>query len=55
MKKVTSWRHNTATIFNTYLASSDFSHLLITFAKSLDQYQDPQNVGPDLDPNIFTL
>ena len=30
-------------------------HLLINIAKSLDQYQDQQNVGPDLDPNIFTL
>ena len=30
---------------------SDFCHLLITFAKSLDSDQDQQNVGTDLDPN----
>ena len=30
-------------------------YLLITFAKSLDQGQARQNVGPDLDPNCLTL
>ena len=29
--------------------------LLTTFAKSLNQAQDVQNVGPDLDPNHLTL
>ena len=33
------------------LASGDFCHLLITFANSLDQDQDRQNVGPTLDRN----
>ena len=40
---------------NLFLASSDFCCLLITFANSLDQDQDQQNVGPDLGPNRFTL
>ena len=31
------------------------SQLLITFANSLDPYQDRQNVSPDLDPNSLTL
>ena len=29
--------------------------LLITFANSLDQNQAWQNIGPDLDPNCFSL
>ena len=29
--------------------------LLITFENSLDPYQAPQNVGPDMDPNCLTL
>ena len=37
------------------LASSDFSHLLIIFAKSLDPDQARQNVGPDLDPHSLKL
>ena len=37
------------------LASSDFRHLLITFANSLDPDQDGQTVGPDLDSNHLTL
>ena len=41
--------------FNSCLASSDFHHLLITSANSLDPDQDRQNVGPDLDPNCLTL
>ena len=34
---------------------SILAHLLITFAIRLDQDQDRQNVGPDLDPNYLTL
>ena len=37
------------------LACGHFCHLLKTFANSLDQDQDQQNVGPDLDPNCLTL
>ena len=33
----------------------NFCRLLMNFANSLDPDQDPQNVGPDLDPNCFTL
>ena len=40
---------------NTFLASGDFCHLLITFANNLDIDQDLQNFGPDLDPNHLTL
>ena len=41
--------------FNSFLASSDFCCLLITFANSLDPDQDQQNVQPDLEPNRLTL
>ena len=41
--------------FNFFLASCKFSHLLVTFANSLDPDQARQNVGPDLDPNRFTV
>ena len=41
--------------FNSFLVSGNFCCLLIIFANSLDPDQDPQNVGPDLDPNCFTL
>ena len=42
--------------FNASLASGgDLCHLLITFANSLDPDQDRLKVGPDLDPNRFTL
>ena len=41
-------------VFNTLAAGSDFCHLLITFANSLDLDQARQNVGPDLDPNCLT-
>ena len=34
------------------IASSNFYHLLITSANSLDP--DKKNVGPDLDPNCLT-
>ena len=37
----------------TLLASSDFCHLLIIFANSLDSDQDRRSVGPDLDPNCL--
>ena len=48
---------NTSTscsVLNSLLASSDFWHLLITFANSLNPDQARQNVGPDLDPNCLT-
>ena len=38
--------------FKSFLASSDFCHLLITFANSLDP---DLNVGPDRDPNCLIL
>ena len=40
---------------NSFLASGDFCHLLITFANSLDPDQNGQDVGPDVDPNCLTL
>ena len=40
---------------NSFLASTEFCCLLITFTNSLDPNQDQQNVGPDLDPNCLTL
>ena len=40
---------------NSFPASGNFCHLLITFANSLDQDQARQNVGPDLGPNCLTL
>ena len=39
---------------NSLSASYHFSHLLITFANSLDPDHAQQNVGPDLDPNCLT-
>ena len=33
--------------------SGEFCHLLITFANSLDPDQEPQNVGPGLNPSRF--
>ena len=41
--------------FNSFLASSDFCRLLITFANSLDPDHDQQNVCLDLDPSYLTL
>ena len=41
-------------VFNSLPASSDFYHLLVTFANSLDPDQAGQNVGPDLDSNCST-
>ena len=38
-------------VFNSLPASSDFCHLLITLAISLDPDQARHNVRPDLDPN----
>ena len=40
-------------IITSILSSSNFCHLLISFATSLDPDQDQQNVGPDLDPKLF--
>ena len=40
---------------NSFLASSDFCGLLITFASSLEPDQERQNVGPDMDQNCSTL
>ena len=37
---------------NSFLTVSDFCHLLITFANSLDSDQARQNVGTDLDPTV---
>ena len=37
---------------NSFLTFSDFCHLLITFANSLDSDQARQNVGTDLDPTV---
>ena len=42
-------------IFSSFLASSDFCHLPIAFANSLDPDQDRQNVHPDLDLNHLTI
>ena len=42
-------------IINSLPASVNFCHLLIIFANSLDQDQDRQDVGPDLEPNCVTL
>ena len=42
-------------MLNSFLASSNFNHLLIAFANSLDPDKDRQNVSPDLDPNHLTL
>ena len=44
-----------STLFNSFSASGNFCHLLITFANSLDPDQARQNVGSDLDPNCLTL
>ena len=40
---------------NSFLASSDFCCVVLTFANILDPDQDWQNVlfGPDLDPNCL--
>ena len=40
-------------VFNSFPASGDLIHLLITFANSLDPDKARQNVGPDLDPNCL--
>ena len=41
-------------VFNSLSASSDFCHLLITFANSFGPRSGPTNVGPDLDLNCLT-
>ena len=48
-------RHHMMENLNSFLASRDLCHWLITFANSLDPDQDRQNVGPDLDSNRLTL
>ena len=40
-----------SSILNSFLASGDFPHLLITIAHSLDPDQNRLNVRSDLDPN----
>ena len=40
---------------NSLPGRGEFCHLLLIFANSLDPDQARQNVGPDLDPNCFTL
>ena len=42
-------------LINSFFASGFFCRLLIIYTNSLDPDQDRQNVGPDLDPNSFTL
>ena len=57
-KGLTLPKHKIKTTYddlNSFLASSDFCRLPISFANNLDPYQDRQNVGPDLDPTCLTL
>ena len=42
-------------LINSFHASRDLCHLLITSANSLYQDHDRQNVGPDLDSSCLTL
>ena len=42
-------------MFPSSVACSDFCHLLITFASSLEPNYDRHNDGSDLDPNRLTL
>ena len=37
------------------ILASDFCHLLIAIANSLDPDQDRHTVGPDLDPKCSTI
>ena len=39
----------------SFLASGDFCHLLITFARGLVSDKDGQNVSFDLDPNCLIV
>ena len=41
--------------YNSFFASCEFCHLLITFANSLASDQDHQKVEPNLDPYCLTL
>ena len=41
-------------LLNSFPATCDFCHLLITFANSLDSYQAWCYVGSDLDRNLLT-
>ena len=45
----------TIKLINSFAASGDFCHLLITCANILDQGQDKQNIGPDLDKNSLMV
>ena len=47
--------HHQFTVVNSLSACGNFDCLLLTVANSLDPDQAQQNVGPDLDPNCFTL
>ena len=40
---------------NSFLASGNVFHLLITFANSLNPDQDRQNISPNLDPNCLVI
>ena len=43
------------TCIESFLAISNFYHLLMTFVNSMDPNQDWQNVCPDQEPNRLTL
>ena len=45
--------HLCANVTSSFLASGNYCRLLITIANSLNRDQDRQNVGPDLDPNVW--
>ena len=47
--------NQTCHVNNSFLASSKFCNLLITFANRLDSDQALQSIGPDLDPNCLAL
>ena len=40
-------------LVSSFLAWGNFCCMLKTFSNSLDPDQDRQNVGPELDPNLF--
>ena len=47
-------RQNNTRCINSFPASGDFCHLLITFENSLDPDQEQHSVAADLDPNDLT-
>ena len=53
--RILFYREILGSFIYSFLASGNFCHLLMTFAKSLDPDQDRQNVGPDPDLNTLTL